>query len=119
MAISNSSSMFNSAQQSSGTVMGQNTGFTGVLTGNGGIGSTIGLGGAVSSTAARQTTHYQSEMMAYYDKQTNFRITHVENGFIVEVGHEAKLIRKYIAKDMDEVRDLITSDMVTQRMEGK
>lgn len=115
MAISNSSSMFNSAQQSSGTVMGQNTGFTGVLTGNGGIGSSAGIAGS----AAHQTAHYQSEMMAYYDKQTNFRITHVENGFIVEVGNEGKLIRKYIAKDMDEVRDLITSDMVTQRMEGK
>jgi hypothetical protein len=116
MAISNP--LFNSAQQSSGTVMGQNTGFTGVLTGNGGIGSTIGLGGTVSS-AATQTAHYQSEMVAYYDKQTNIRITHVENGFIVETGNEGKLIRKYIAKDMDEVRDLITSDMVTQRMEGK
>ena len=119
MAISNSSSMFNSAQQSSGTVMGQNTGFTGVLTGNGGIGSTIGVGGAVSSAAMHQAAYYQSEMTVDHNKQTNIRITHVENGFIVEVGSEAKLIRKYIAKDMDEVRDLITSDMVTQRMEGK
>lgn len=118
MAIQNP--LFNSAQQSSGTVMGSNTGFTGVLTGNnGGIGSTIGLGGASLSTAMHQTAHYQSEMTVDHNKQTNFRITHVENGFIVEVGNEGKLIRKYIAKDMDEVRDLITSDMVTQRMEGK
>lgn len=107
MAIQNP--LFNSAQQSSGTVMGINTGFTGVLTGNGGIDSSV---------AMHQTAHYQSEMTVDH-KQTNIRITHVENGFIVEVGSEAKLIRKYVAKDMDEVRDLITSDMVTQRMEGK
>ena len=110
MAIPNSSSIFNPAQQSSGTVMGQNTGFTGVLTGN---------NGAISSTAMHQGAIYQSEMVAHYDKQTDIRITHVENGFIVEVGSEARLLRKYIAKDMDEVRDLITSDMATQRMEGK
>lgn len=101
MAIPNLSSMFNPAQQPPG--------FTGVLTGN---------GGTVSS-AANQTAHYQSEMTVDHNKQTIIRITHVENGFIVEVGSEAKLIRKYVAKDMDEVRDLITSDMVTQRMEGK
>jgi len=108
MAISNS--IFNSAQQSSG--------FTSVPIGNGGIGSSIG-NGANSSTAMHQTAHYQSEMTVDHNKQTNIRITHVENGFIVEVGSEALLIRKYVAKDMDEVRDLITSDMVTQRMEGK
>jgi hypothetical protein len=100
MAIS--TSIFNSAQQSSG--------FTGVLTGNGGTGSSIGGGNSAM---------YQSEMTVDHNKQTNIRITHVENGFIVEVGSEAKLLRKYVAKDMDEVRDLITSDMVTQRMEGK
>ena len=100
MAISNS--IFNSAQQTTGTVMGQNTGFTGVSVGSGGTGAA-----------------YQAEMVTYYDKQTNIRITHVENGFVVEVGMEAKLIRKYVAKDMNEVRDLITSDMVTQRMEEK
>jgi hypothetical protein len=101
MAISNSSSIFNPAQQSSG--------FTNVPISNGGIGL----------SSATQAAHYQSEMTAYYDKHTNIRITHVENGFIVEVGSEARLTRKYVAKDMDEVRDLITSDMVTQRMEGK
>lgn len=50
---------------------------------------------------------------------TVVRINRAENGFIVEVGDEATLPKRYIAKDMDEVRDLITSDMVTRRMEGK
>lgn len=53
------------------------------------------------------------------DMDTVVRINRAENGFIVEVGHEATLPKRYIAKDMDEVRDLITSDMVTRRMEGK
>ena len=108
MAISNS--IFNPAQQSTGAVMGQNTGILGGTIGIGGSGGTIGIG---------NTAIYQSEMTVDHNKQTNIRITHVENGFIVEVGSEARLIRKYVAKDMDEVRDLITSDMVTQRMEGK
>jgi hypothetical protein len=103
MAISNS--IFNPAQQSTGTVMSHNTGI---------LGATINSGGTGSNSAM-----YQSEMTVDHNKQTNIRITHVENGFIVEVGSEARLIRKYVAKDMDEVRDLITSDMVTQRMEGK
>jgi hypothetical protein len=50
---------------------------------------------------------------------TIVRINRAENGFIVEVGQEAVLPKRYIAKDMDEVRDLITSDMVVRRMEGK
>jgi hypothetical protein len=102
MAIPNLNSIFNPAQQSTNVVMGQNTGFTGVSVGNGGTVAT-----------------YPSEMTVDHNKQTNIRITHVENGFIVEVGSEAKLTKKYVAKDMDEVRNLITSDMVTQRMEGK
>ena len=91
MAISNS--ILNSAQQM--------TGVTAAVIGNGG------------------TSTYQYESTFDHNKHTNIRITHAENGFIVEVGSEARLLRKYIAKDMDEVRDLITSDMVTQRMEGK
>ena len=110
MAIPNSSSIFNSAQQSTGAVMGQNTGILSATISSGGIGSSMGMANSAM---------YQSEMTVDHNKQTNIRITHVENGFIVEVGSEARLIRKYVAKDMDEVRDLITSDMVTQRMEGK
>ena len=112
MAIPNSSSIFNPTQQSSG--------FTTVPISNGGINSSIGVGGsAMYQGAMYQGAMYQSETTVDHNKQTNIRITHVENGFLVEVGSEATLIRKYIAKDMDEVRDLITSDMVTQRMEGK
>lgn len=103
MAIPNSNSIFNPAQQSTG-ILG-----AGFLS-SGGTGSSMGM----ANSAA-----YQAEMIVDHNKQTNIRITHVENGFIVEVGSEARLIRKYVAKDMDEVRDLITSDMVTQRMEGK
>lgn len=52
-------------------------------------------------------------------RDTMVRINRAENGFIVEVGEEASIPKRFIAKDMSEVRDLITSDMVTRRMEGK
>jgi hypothetical protein len=55
----------------------------------------------------------------YRATDTVVRINRVENGFIVEVGDEATLPKRYVAKDMNEVRDLITSDMVVRRMEGK
>lgn len=48
------------------------------------------------------------------------RIRHAENGFVVEIGeYDGGLSRTYVAKNMEEVRDLITSDMVTSRMEGR
>lgn len=55
----------------------------------------------------------------YRATDTVVRINRAENGFLVEVGDEATFPKRYIAKDMDEVRDLITSDIVTRRMEGK
>ena len=61
----------------------------------------------------------ESTMYRNYNNDTVVRINRAENGFIVEVGTEATLSKRYIAKDMNEVRDLITCDMVTSRMEGK
>jgi hypothetical protein len=66
-----------------------------------------------------QAAYPQTQEYRRFDTDTIVRINRAENGFIVEVGHEAVVPKRYIAKDMDEVRDLITSDMVTRRMEGK
>ena len=54
----------------------------------------------------------------HHNNDTIVRINRAENGFIVEVGTEAIISKRYIARDMNEVRDLITSDMVARRMEG-
>jgi hypothetical protein len=60
----------------------------------------------------------ESTTYRHHNNDTIVRINRAENGFIVDVGTEATLSKRFIAKDINEVRDLITCDMVTSRMEG-
>jgi hypothetical protein len=88
--------------------------------GNGGIGNqqiyaTTGTGGHPLMNATAMYPQIRTQQSI----DVGMRINKVENGFIVEIGnYEGGLVTKYIAKDMNEVRDLITSDIVTRRMEG-
>lgn len=47
-----------------------------------------------------------------------FEVVNAENGFVLKVAaNEGERWRLYVAANVDEVRDIITSQMVTQRME--
>ena len=47
-----------------------------------------------------------------------FEVIHAENGFVLKVAqHEGERWRLYVAANVEEVRDIMTSQMVTQRME--
>lgn len=81
-----------------------------------------GIVGISNSGIGKQQT-YTTTAQQYQPRQQSIdvgmRIIKADNGFIVEIGaYEGGLVTKYIAKDMNEVRDLITSDIVTRRMEG-
>lgn len=84
-----------------------------------------GIVGISNSGTGKQQTYTTTNIGAqqYQPRQQSIdvgmRIIKADNGFIVEIGaYEGGLVTKYIAKDMNEVRDLITSDIVTRRMEG-
>ena len=47
-----------------------------------------------------------------------FEVIHAENGFVLKVAqNEGERWRLYVASNVEEVRDIMTSQMVTQRME--
>ena len=47
-----------------------------------------------------------------------FEVIHAENGFVLKVAqHEGERWRLYVAANVEEVRDIMTSQLVTQRME--
>jgi hypothetical protein len=93
------------------TILG--TGIGSTLSNNVGIYTTTGTGGHPLMNSAQMYPQTQRSI------DVGLRIIKADNGFIVEIGnYESGLVTKYIAKDMNEVRDLITSDIVTRRMEG-
>ena len=88
-----------------------------------GIGNVIGNAAMYTTSTgthpAMNATAMYPQIQTQQSIDVGMRINKVENGFIVEIGnYEGGLVTKYIAKDMNEVRDLITSDIVTRRMEG-
>ena len=91
---------------------------------NTGIGNVIGNTAMYTTSTGGTGVHPAMNATAMYPQtqqsiDVGLRIIKADNGFIVEIGaYEGGLVTKYIAKDMNEVRDLITSDIVTRRMEG-
>lgn len=85
-----------------------------------GTGIGIGTGGNTSIySGANAVSQQQMYKQTQQSIDVGMRIIKADNGFIVEIGnYEGGSVTKYIAKDMNEVRDLITSDIVTRRMEG-
>lgn len=54
-----------------------------------------------------------------YQKQTNFQVINADNGFVIIVkpDHPGSKGRMLVASTIEEVRDLITSEMVARKME--
>lgn len=78
--------------------------------------NTAGLG-AYPSTASVQLAYPQTEDVHPVRSKIMFRVETVENGYILNVGHEGLYGKTYICPTPQDLADQIIASMVTQKME--
>lgn len=63
-------------------------------------------------------TPFRSDSWFDHNKQSHFNVIKVDNGFVIRVGaKEGAQFRTLVASSVEEVRDLITAEMVSNKME--
>lgn len=78
-----------------------------------GILSGIGINAAQQSIGAYASRSWNDPLSGM-----KFEVITAENGYVLKVAaNEGDRWRLYVANNVDDIRDLITSQMVTQRME--
>ena len=86
------------------------------ITGNNATGK-IMMGISGNSGAVDATTYPFWGSAKVVNRAACFEVQEAENGYILRYGHkEGELIRYKVAKDVEEVRDLITSILVERKL---
>jgi hypothetical protein len=81
-------------------------------------GSILGGLGAMGADYSSQNASRRIEQWFDHQRQTTVQIINADNGFVVIVkpdyGHAGRML---VASTIEEVRDLITSELVAKKME--
>ena len=88
---------------------------------SGAINSSILNSPMVTKTNPNHTAHYGGSIMDYItDTPLNIRIHRVANGFLVQSAtREGDRATTHIATTIEQVHEIITTELVTKKLEGK
>ena len=78
-----------------------------------------GPGGIFGTATGGQLAERRSETMFDHNRQVQITVTNADNGFILSIRPEmmGTASRILVANTIEELRDLITSEMVTRKLE--